>query len=154
MLNSLYGKFFQKVPQGDVGSVDLETCEILYSEPKQEYDWIAGGLYHPPIAALITGFVREKIHELEHVHDSIMTSTDGFFSVKEPDKKLLGNELGMLSAEKGTLRILRERVYVFDPNEPTHDDECAARCRDKHPVWARHAFEGSLLDLRRMPLTA
>lgn len=152
-LNSLYGKFFQKVPQGNVGAVDLDTGEITYTDPAQRYDFVAGGLYHPPLASLITGYVRARIHGLEHRYQSLMTSTDGFFSRLPPDPDTLGKGLGQLSAERGTLRILRERVYVFDPDEPEHVDECKAGCTDRHPIYALHGFQGTVEDLRRMPLT-
>lgn len=141
MLNSLYGKFFQKTPQGDVWSLDLDTEERILTDPSQPYDFIAGGLYHPGIASLITGFVRAKIHRLEHKYDSLMTSTDGFFARKPPDESELGDELGNLSSERGTLRIWRERVYVFDAD-------------DGSVTYAMHGFRGNLDGLRKMPLTA
>ena len=62
LLNSLYGKFFQKVELGSVGAIELGTGKLITTDPEQDYDYRAGGLYHPPIAALITGYVRAKIH--------------------------------------------------------------------------------------------
>jgi hypothetical protein len=140
-LNSLYGKFFQKIPNGTVGSVDIETNEFITTDPEEDYDWIAGGLYHPPIASLITGYVRAKIHRLEHRYESMMTSTDGFFARKLPDPGEIGNELGQLSAERGTLRIWRERLYVFDAD-------------DGSVTFAMHGFRGNLETLRRIPMKA
>jgi DNA polymerase type B, organellar and viral len=120
MLNSLYGKFFQKQPLGvvtgleasikDNGEVDVYEVETA---AEQAYDYRAGGLYHPPIASLITGFVRAQIHDLEHKHDAIATSTDGLFSRRAPDPSLVGEDLGMLTAEHGRLNIWRERLYAF-----------------------------------------
>lgn len=142
MLNWLYGKFFQKVANGAVGSVELGTEKLITTDPNEPYDYRAGGLYHPPIAALITGYVRAKIHRMEHDYQSIMTSTDGIFSRRRPDKALLGHELGQLSAERGTLRIWRERLYIFDPDDGSGQ------------VYALHGFQGSVNDLAKVPLKA
>lgn len=142
MLNSLYGKFFQKVPLGSVTAYDIDTAEIIVTDPTQPYDYQAGGLYHPPIASLITGYVRAKIHRLEHKYDAIMTSTDGLFARNPPDYSELGDELGQLEAEIGTLRIWRERLYIF-----------YAKVTGKQ-VYALHGFRGSVAELLRMPLKA
>lgn len=120
-LNSLYGKFFQKVPLGTVGwydlsqEIDVTHIEYRETDPSQMFDYQAGGLYHPPIAALITGFVRAKIHTLEHKYGSVMTSTDGFFAIRPPDPSDIGGDLGMLTTERGNLSIWRERLYSFHP---------------------------------------
>lgn len=146
-LNSLYGKFFQKVPRGSVGSIDLDTGEYIYHDYDEEFDFDAGGLYHPPIASLITGYVRAKIHRLEHQYEAVMTSTDGFFAYKPPIGNELGDELGELEAHIGTLRIWRERLYIFYP------ENCGApRCRRKHAAYAMHGFRGKRSMLARVPL--
>lgn len=146
-LNSLYGKFFQKVPLGTVGwydvSDDIAITNVEYraSDPTQMFDYQAGGLYHPPIAALITGFVRAKIHGLEHKYGAVMTSTDGFFAVRAPDPADIGSDLGMLTAERGDLSIWRERLYDFTPSDGGKSK------------YALHGFRGSVDALRRIPLT-
>lgn len=139
-LNSLYGKFFQKVPLGSVTAYDIDTAEMIHTDPSQDHDYEAGGLYHPPIASLITGYVRAKIHRLEHKYDSVMTSTDGFFAYNPPDETELGDALGQLEAEIGNLRIWRERLYVFSANAT------------KKQTYALHGFRGTLVQLMRMPL--
>ncbi|HET9130737.1 MAG TPA: DNA polymerase, partial [Terriglobia bacterium] len=117
LLNSLYGKFFQKVPLGSMkDEIEIvqtgdkpirfdqhETWafERRQTDPDQEYDYQAGGLYHPAIASLITGFVRAKIHRLEHKYDAIMTSTDGFFATRKPDPSDIGTNLGKLTVGFG-----------------------------------------------------
>lgn len=145
-LNSLYGKFFQKVPANDlVESISLDEEQGFQeniTDPESEYDWRAGGLYHPPIASLITGSVRAKIHRLEHKYQSLMTSTDGFFATEPPDPTEIGNELGQLSVEKGKLRIWRERTYVFTPYDGTSE------------TFAMHGFSGTKEQLLRMPMDA
>lgn len=142
-LNSLYGKFFQKVPRGIVGMYELgpEDAEPVYIEtdPDSDYDYDAGGLYHPPIASLITGYVRAKIHRLEHKYDALMTSTDGFFARNPPDPADLGDDLGKLDAQRGELRIWRERLYVFT-------------ARSGERKYALHGFRGKVADLLRLPV--
>lgn len=141
-LNSLYGKFFQKTPLGIVGYLDPENADGIFivTDPTQEHDWQAGGLYHPPIASLITGYVRAKIHRLEHKYEAIMTSTDGFFAMKPPDPADIGTALGMLTVERGDLMIWRERLYDFTPRS------------GKEPKYALHGFRGDRDALRKIPL--
>ena len=152
-LNSLYGKFFQKSPLGNVTGYDIDSHKMVITDPEQDYDYEAGGLYHPPIASLITGYVRAKIHRLEHQYRSVMTSTDGFFAYQPPDETALGDRLGMLTAEIGTLRIWRERLYVFTPRKVKHEKECQNGCKKLHQTYAMHGFRGDLTQLHRMPLT-
>lgn len=146
-LNSLYGKFFQKVPLGIVGYYDAETLDELgnvryvETDPSQEFDYQAGGLYHPPIASLITGFVRAKIHRLEHKYRAVMTSTDGFFALDAPDPDDIGKDLGKLTVERGDLSIWRERLYDFKPHN--------AESKNK---YALHGFRGNVSELRKIPL--
>jgi hypothetical protein len=140
-LNALYGKFFQKVELGSVGHYDFATGEEIVSNDDADFDYRAGGLYHPPIAGLITGYVRAKIHRLEHKYQSVMTSTDGFFGLVAPDPNDVGRHLGGLTAEAGALSIWRERLYAFDP----HDS-------DGKTKYALHGFRGNLDALRQVPL--
>jgi hypothetical protein len=145
-LNSLYGKFFQKVPLGIVGYYDAENLDdlgnvtLVQSDPSALFDYQAGGLYHPPIASLITGFVRAKIHRLEHKYDAVMTSTDGFFAMRKPDPADVGKHLGGLTVERGHLSIWRERLYDFRPRG------------NGSAKFALHGFRGKLDELRRIPL--
>lgn len=151
-LNSLYGKFFQKVPLGNVGMWDIETGEYVETDPSQEFDYEAGGLYHPPLASLITGYVRAKIHRLEHRYNAVMTSTDGFFAYQAPDTADLGKGLGHLTAEDGRLLIWRERLYCFYPSKIEHKPSCEPDCEDQHPVYALHGFHAKLPQLLQIPL--
>jgi hypothetical protein len=153
LLNSLYGKFFQKVPLGTVGIGTIQADGEFgwrITDPKQSHDYKAGGLYHPPIASLITGFVRAKIHRLEHRYDAIMTSTDGLFATMPPDSSMIGTDLGMLDVTRGNLRIWRERLYVFDGGEHGIEDCTDNDCKE-HKA-AMHGFRGSARDLTRIPL--
>jgi hypothetical protein len=139
LLNSLYGKFFQKQPIGIVGTFDLDELRWVQSDPDQSFDYEAGGLYNPPIASLITGFVRAKIHRLEHKYESVMTSTDGLFGLVTPDYGDVGKDLGQLTVTRGRLRIWRERLYIFDGND------------DKRK-FALHGFHAGTKELETIPL--
>lgn len=145
-LNSLYGKFFQKIPLGMVTGfyapdlMDPSTWEIVETDPDQPFDWRAGGLYHPPIASLITGFVRGRIHRLEHKYHSLMTSTDGIFGLESPDANDLGKHLGGLTVATGDLKLWRERLYIFRPDDG-----------DK-PKIALHGFRADADVLDTIPL--
>lgn len=139
LLNSLYGKFFQKQPIGSVGVFDLDRDGWKQADPDETYDYEAGGLYHPPIASLITGYVRAKIHGMEHKYESVMTSTDGLFGSVPPDRKDLGSDLGQLTATRGHLRIWRERLYIFD-------------AEDGKRKFALHGFHAKVSDLDTIPL--
>ena len=153
LLVSLYGKFFQKMPLGTVGTIqgimDPTTGGLALwedsSNPLQPYDYRAGGLYHPPVASLITGFVRARVHRLEHEYWAMATSTDGLFARRPPWSGDIGTGLGKLTAEYGTLRIWRERLYDFrlPPG--------GLRTKPMSKV-ALHGFRGSADDLRQIPL--
>jgi hypothetical protein len=137
MLNSLYGKFFQKQPVGTVGMFDIDTADWVRTDENSDFDWEAGGLYHPPIASLITGFVRARIHNLEHKYQAVMTSTDGFFGFVPPDPADIGVDLGDLKAVRGRLRIWRERLYIFDGI-------------DGERKYALHGFRGTVHELENL----
>jgi hypothetical protein len=93
--NALYGKFIQRTEDDD-GS------------------FIAGSMFDPAVASLITGFVRAKIHRLEHRYNALHTATDGFITRRRPFKKDIGDGIGQLKAsEKGDVLILRNKLYLF-----------------------------------------
>ena len=154
LLNSLYGKFFQKTPVGSVRQlqslIDQDTYKVEVwvdnSNPLQQYDYRAGGLYHPPVASLITGFVRARIHRLEHAYWAMATSTDGLFARKEPPASEVGSGLGMLTAEYGTLCIWRERLYEFRLPPGGYKVKPYSKV-------ALHGFRAGSEALRQIPLT-
>lgn len=70
-LNSLYGKWIQRNPQKS----KLVFDDKGQGQLSQEKD-VAGGLYHPFIGALITGFTRARLHQAEHYFNAVESSTD------------------------------------------------------------------------------
>lgn len=94
MLNSLYGKF------------------IARTEDDEE-NMVAGSMFDPAIASLITGFVRAKVHSLEHKYESIHTATDGFVTQRCPQREDMGESIGALkSCNFGPIAILRNKLYL------------------------------------------
>lgn len=148
LLNSLYGKFFQKQPVGSVGNFNIDTQRWISTNPDRDYDYEAGGLYNPPIASLITGYVRAKIHRLEHKYESVMTSTDGIFATNPPDESEIGTELGMLTVTKGRLRIWRERLYIFNGD----DGKDKFALHGFHGVYRRKSPTDPVSELEEIPL--
>jgi hypothetical protein len=101
MLNSLYGKFVQRAwPE--------------FNDGKR----IAGSMFHPFIAALITGFVNAKMHRLEHKYQSVHTATDSVKTSILPSPEDLQKGIGFLEVKTyGDCLILRNKLYVhFDIN--------------------------------------
>lgn len=96
ILNSLYGKMIQ-------------TMEVPNS-----VDFRAGGLWTPFLATLITGFVRAKLHNLEHESESVHASTD---AVKTELYLQENSGLGGLTLEcSGPCLIIRPKLYAHYDN--------------------------------------
>lgn len=120
ILNSLYGKFIQRTEDEDGNMV-------------------AGSMFDPTIASLITGYVRAKIHRLEHKYQAIHTATDGFITKVRPLPEDLGDEIGKLKSELfGPVLILRNKLYL-------HFDKAG-----KLGKSGLHGFEGDPEELQRV----
>lgn len=145
-LNSLYGKLIQKVPTGYDSVIPFwefieqpDGATKLTDMNMTEGGYKAGGLYHPALASLVTGYVRARIHDYEHRYRSIMTSTDGFLSMDAPQDGDLSAAMGKLKMKHGTLQIYRERLYYFAPF-------------DGPATYALHGFRGTIVDLLLTPV--
>lgn len=134
LLNSLYGKFIQTTTEEEL-LCDVDTGEI-------HRNTIAGGMYNPFIASLITGWCRARIFELELEYNSIHTSTDGIFTFKKP-KSIDG--LGGIKVEnKGDLLIFRTRLYIHYKEHHKKTDD------DRFYKYALHGFRGKVEQLEEM----
>lgn len=101
-LNALYGKFIQKTEDEITGELKV------------------GGLFDPCVASLITGFVRARIHFLEHKYKALHTATDGILTTKHPDPRDLGGAIGQLKQENfGPVLILRNKLYLHYKQDGT-----------------------------------
>jgi hypothetical protein len=92
ILNSLYGKFIQTLPENGTNK--------------------PSGLWNPFLATLITGFVRAKIHSYEHLSNSVHTATDAVKTNRPLDVEN-SNRLGSMCKEiEGSCIIIRPKVYA------------------------------------------
>lgn len=107
LLNSLYGKLIQKRRAGGGIMWDGVGKRLLADPP----DIVAGGLFHPFAASLVTGLVRARIHFLEHQYKALHTATDGLFTTMPVIPK---PGLGGIQKEcSGTLALVRNKLYIF-----------------------------------------
>jgi len=112
LLNALSGKFIQTRRKADKDTIDED--DNYTGDTKL----VAGGLFHPFIAALITGHTRARIHQLEHQYRAIHTATDGIVTKKRITKKDLTEGLGGVTCEaRGDVLILRNKLYIFYTND-------------------------------------
>lgn len=115
LMNALYGKFIQTrhlvASMGDI-VYDLDAKKLL-----EDSSILAGGLFNPFIATLITGHCRAYVHNLEHRYAAIHTATDGIQTQKKIGRlRAYGapGSLGSVSVEHvGDVLILRNKLYVF-----------------------------------------
>lgn len=146
LMNALYGKFIQSrhLANSLVDIVyDLDEKKLI-----EDSSIMAGGLFNPFIATLITGHCRASIHRLEHQYKALHTSTDGIKLQGKKPKQVKG--LGGLSIESGwpertdTL-ILRNKLYI-DYSKITAKDRKAIRSAKRRklpcPIKLSKVFKG------------
>lgn len=150
LLNSLYGKFIQTRSNAIMSDLvfDLDDNKLVDAA-----EIIAGGLFNPFIATLITGHTRAYIHRLEHDYKALHTSTDGVFTQKKPR---LSQGLGGLSVEaSGDLLLLRNKLYIFYApisSIPKGKQYTASTIHPKLAItkYALHGFHGTLSQLEQI----
>lgn len=138
LLNALTGKFIQTSP--DWTLVDGKLVKIRR----------AGGLYHPFIAALITGHTRAAIHQLEHEHQAIHTATDGIFvpgHIRGAKSKTLG---AVVSEGHGDLALFRNKLYVFYGSSKRDGFDSQVFKGRSIIKCAKHGFQGKVWQLETM----
>lgn len=140
ILNSLYGKFIQTIHDDFRINVSEQEeiergfeirqkknggIEVVHTV-NNKHIFVAGGLFQPVIATMITGFARAYLHRLEHHYKAIHSSTDSVkfnANLLEPEKiasyrrKLAGNKdkgiLGSSCVEViGKCILLRNKLYL------------------------------------------
>jgi hypothetical protein len=129
ILNSLFGKFIQSNSDTRFGTFS------------------PGGLWCPMLAALCTGFVRARIHRLQHDGRVVHTATD---AVKTPGVMPTGEGLGELRLEtSGECLILRPRLYAHY-NTETRSFKLAAHGLNDSPkrAWKQIIKTGQTISNR------
>jgi hypothetical protein len=147
LLNSLYGKFIETRGGSSLLNIsyDIDKAEVEFS-----LDLVAGGLFNPFIASLITGHTRAYIHALELKFRAVHTSTDGIMT----QDKVRGEreKLGSLSVEAaGDVLLLRNKLYVIysRKKELAAKDRLGKPLRSKiYPQWIqKYALHGFFADV-------
>jgi hypothetical protein len=152
ILNSISGKFIQtrKNNKATVIYVDSEHDKNL--KVAEEADMVAGGMFHPFIAAQITAHTRARIHQLEHQYEAIHTATDGIYTQHSVSEKNLGSGLGSLAVEgRGDLLLFRNKTYVLYGDAGSAEG-IPSKSFDKKVIlkYALHGFAGTVYDIERL----
>ncbi len=134
-LNSLYGKFIQTNQSQTVEKLIIDMDKKLIRI--EDVVYMAGGMFNPFIATLITSHTRTYCHDLEHCYNALHTATDSIFT-RDTDIKT-SSELGGLKYEgSGDLLLLRNKLYVHW-NGPYKNEEIRK--------YALHGFHAKINDL-------
>lgn len=152
LLNSLYGKFIQttdyNAAEGIVARVKKGEIEHLEAES------IAGGLFQPFLASLITGAVRAKLLDYEIQHNALHSSTD---SILSKDSFKSQKELGGLKLEnRGDILLLRNKLLLHTKGERFEDviqNAMTATKDEQKKLWGKfalHGYQGDIPSLIRM----
>lgn len=148
LLNSLYGKFIQ--------SIDYNSSERLISRVKKgkvehlEKESIAGGLFQPFLASLITGAVRTKLFGYELSHNALHSSTDSILTKANiKDEKELG---GLKFENKGDVLLVRNKLYLHTKYEIPLETTLQEIKNGSDPQktlgkYALHGFQGNVRSL-------
>ena len=150
ILNSISGKFIQTRKRDKTLHVDIESGEV-----GDAADLMAGGMFHPFIASLITGHTRARIHQLEHKYKALHTATDGIFTQARVSHAKPQKGLGAVVNEaKGDLLLLRNKLYVLYGDAGKDVGDPSAVFDGKVIIKAAlHGFAGSTADLERLVVT-
>lgn len=149
VMNSVYGKFIQTRKKSRI------TYHNIDSEKSGEsYDVVAGGMFHPFIAAAITAQPRAIMHRMEHKYRAIHTATDGMFTqAKGPFPKATG-KLGSFEKDSaGDLLLIRNKLYILYGKESPKTFPSHAFAGKHILKFAKHGFQGSVYDLERLIAT-
>jgi hypothetical protein len=150
ILNSISGKFIQTRKRTLKAYVDMDTMEVGTAS-----ELVAGGMFHPFIAAAITAHTRARIHKLEHLYEALHTATDGIFTQRRPMRDVVSGDatkLGQLTQDAhGDLLIVRNKCYIM--YDDSGEKKSKAYRGKKISKFALHGFQGSVYDLERMVKT-
>ncbi len=86
--------------------------KLVQNRETNEGQHIAGGLWNPAIASLVTGYTRARLHTLLHAAKGIHAATDSIIT-RDADLAVYGGLGGLERKEVGDLLLLRNKLYVF-----------------------------------------
>jgi DNA polymerase type B, organellar and viral len=149
VMNSVYGKFIQTRKKALRSYHNIDT-----EKSTDTHEVIAGGMFHPFIAAAITAQPRAYMHRMEHKYGAIHTATDGLFTQsKGPFPKATGKLGNFEKDSEGDLLLIRNKLYILYGKKSAKTFESKA-FHGKHIVkFAKHGFQGSVYDLERLIAT-
>jgi hypothetical protein len=146
ILNSISGKFIQTRKKTLKAYVDADTKEVCSAS-----ELVAGGMFHPFIAAAITAHTRARIHTLEHQYQALHTATDGIFTQQKLDSGIQrdATRLGELTNDSnGELLLVRNKCYIM--YDKAGEKPSSVYEGKRISKYALHGFQGSVEDLERL----
>lgn len=152
VLNSISGKFIQTRKNNKASVIYVDSDVDSKLKVAEEADMVAGGMFHPFIASLITAHTRARIHQLEHKYEAIHTATDGIYTQQRVSTKGLGTGLGSLAIEgQGDLLLFRNKTYVLYGDAGKVEGTPSQTFADKVIIkYALHGFAGTVFDIERL----
>jgi DNA polymerase type B, organellar and viral len=149
IMNSVYGKFIQTRKKSRQVYHNIDT-----EKSNESYDVVAGGMFHPFIAAAITAQPRSFMHGMEHKYKAIHTATDGLFTQTKGSFPKATGRLGNFEKDsEGDLLLIRNKLYILYGKKSAKTFPSRA-FKGKHIVkFAKHGFQGSVYDLERLIAT-
>ncbi len=152
ILNSISGKFIQTRKSNKATVIHVDSDVDADLRIAEEADMVAGGMFHPFIASLITAHTRARIHQVEHQYEAIHTATDGIYTQRHV-KSGVGDGLGSLTVEgRGDLLLLRNKTYILYGDKPAGDPPIPSKSFNGRFIlkYALHGFAGTVFDLEQM----
>lgn len=149
IMNAVYGKFIQTRKKSRMNYHNIDT-----EKDTESYDVVAGGMFHPFIAASITAQPRAYMHSMEHKYKAIHTATDGMFTQHKGPLPKANGKLGNFEKDSaGDLLLIRNKLYILYGSKSAKTFPSKA-FSGKHIVkFAKHGFQGSVYDLERLIAT-
>jgi hypothetical protein len=142
LMNSLYGKFIQSTNYDATESIVSRVKKGVTDIPEQEF--LAGGLFNPFIASVITGMVRTRLFDYELRYNALHSSTDAILTREQAETS---SELGGLKFEnEGDCLLLRNKLYLHTDGESFEKVSLRAiveKDRAKQAeIWGKFALHG------------
>lgn len=147
ILNAISGKFIQTRKRDKVTHVDIENETVTDAS-----DLVAGGMFHPFIASLITGHTRARIHQLEHKYKALHTATDGIFTQQRITMKPQKGLGALVHEASGDLLLLRNKLYILYGKKGEGEPSAVFKGRTIIKA-ALHGFAGTVTQLEQLVAT-